>query len=180
MTPEHKQHPEEFAAFTALLHRENVTSYLEIGSKRGGSLWLVARVLPSGSLMVSVDMPYGTANREALCVTIQKIRDERSIRVVSIIGDSHDPKVVEKVRACAPFDVAFIDGDHSFNGVSCDWKNYGPMARIVAFHDISWKRKPREDRIEVPQFWDGIKHGRRWDEIRLDRKNNGIGILWNH
>ncbi len=179
MNPEAKQHPEEFAAFTTLLQREGVTSYLEIGSKRGGSLWLVAAALPPGSLVVSVDKPNGTANHEVLRATIAKIWSALLVLPVSIIGDSTDPKIVANVRALAPFDAVFIDGDHSMSGVESDWMNYGCMGRIVAFHDIAWKRKRGETDIEVPQFWERIKQGRRYEEITLDRQNNGIGVLWN-
>jgi hypothetical protein len=45
---------------SALLQREGVRSYLEIGSKFGGSLWRVANSLPPGSRIVSVDLPNGT------------------------------------------------------------------------------------------------------------------------
>jgi hypothetical protein len=47
-------------AFAPLLVREGVTSYLEVGSKFGGSLWRAANALPKGSRIVSVDLPGGT------------------------------------------------------------------------------------------------------------------------
>ena len=40
------------------------------------------------------------------------------------------------MRQHGPYDLVFIDGDHSPAGVRADWQNYGPMARLVAFHDI--------------------------------------------
>ncbi len=172
------QHPGEFAAFIDVLRRERVTSYLEIGSKFGGSLWLVAKALPVGSLVVSVDRPKTAANSEAsLRSIVDKIWAELPIRAVLIIGNSQDKGTIDKVRSYAPFDACFIDGDHSLEGVRRDWMNYGPMARIVAFHDISWKRVPEDRRIQVPEFWDRVKIGRRYEEIRLDRNNCGIGIL---
>ncbi len=171
------QNLDEFAAFTDILKREGVRSYLEIGSKFGGSLKLAAHALPRGSLLVSVDLP-GKDTAGELLDTCNKIRRELGHRVKLLISDSHDPNTVKWVSGFAPFDAAFIDGDHSFAGIEADWNNYGPMAKIVAFHDISWKREYNDHRIEVPKFWEQIKVGRKHQEIRFDPLNCGIGIIW--
>ncbi|MCP6769556.1 hypothetical protein NL529_32390, partial [Klebsiella pneumoniae] len=51
------QREEEFAWFVDLLTRERIGSYLEIGSKFGASLDRIARSMPKGSRVVSVDLP---------------------------------------------------------------------------------------------------------------------------
>jgi hypothetical protein len=45
------------------------------------------------------------------------------------------------------------------------------MGRIIAFHDIAWKRGPDFDKtpINVPEFWDGIKGGYRHEESNSAR-----------
>jgi len=48
------QNHEELAQFIALLKKENVRSYLEIGSKFGGSLWRIGCALQVKSRLVSV------------------------------------------------------------------------------------------------------------------------------
>jgi hypothetical protein len=99
-----------------------------------------------------------------------------------IWGNSADPKVIEQVRRLGPFDAIFIDADHRLPGVTADWESYGPMGRIVAFHDIAWRRTPEWQgvRIDVPQLWASIKTGFRHEEIVRcpTGKNNGIGVLW--
>ncbi|MCX8006172.1 MAG: class I SAM-dependent methyltransferase [Burkholderiaceae bacterium] len=38
-------------------------------------------------------------------------------------------------------DLLFVDGDHSFEGVSRDWENFSPLLKPgawVAFHDVGW------------------------------------------
>jgi hypothetical protein len=56
------------------------------------------------------------------------------------------------------------------------------MCRLVAFHDIAWRRAPEwvGVRIDVPEFWDSIKGDYRHEEFKFcpTGKNNGIGVLW--
>ena len=53
----------ELEAFIALLQKEEVKSYLEIGGKYGGSLWPIANALPIGSRVVCCDLPQGDTLR---------------------------------------------------------------------------------------------------------------------
>lgn len=183
----------EIAAFAAILTREGVGSYLEIGSKFGGSFWRAANALPKGSRIVSVDMPGGTKAWLDSQASLKECHAElkaRGYETHAIWGNSTDPAVIEQVRALGPFGVALIDADHRWdqtnpepNGVAADFANYGPMANIVAFHDLAWKRAPEwvGTRIDVPEFWASIKGDyQRTEEIILcpTGKNNGIGVLW--
>jgi hypothetical protein len=180
------QDPDEIAAFGALLAGEGVTSYLEVGSKFGGSLWRVANALPIGSRIVSVDMPGGTKawteSRRSLTACVEEL-NRRGYDARVIWGSSFDAAIIDQVRALGPYDAALIDADHRLPGVTQDWNNYGPMARIVAFHDLAWKRATDwvGTRIDVPEFWASIKDDfERTQEIILcpTGKNNGIGVLW--
>lgn len=160
-------------------------SYLEIGSKFGGSLWRVAKAMPVGSLIVAVDLPNGTKlwkqSQASLLACIERLKqDGYNARV--LWGDSTSPKMVDQVLAFAPFDAVLIDANHTLPYVKKDWANYSPMARIVAFHDIAWRRAPDwvGTRIDVPEFWQQVKGGYRHEEVRHcpTGKNNGIGVLW--
>ena len=86
-----------------------------------------------------------------------------------VLGDSHDPKVVEIVRELGPYDFVFIDGDHSYDGVYQDYRNYGPMAKVVAFHDIVYG-KPGHDGAKV--LWQQIKQ----NQCRAEYVRSGLGI----
>lgn len=176
---------EEIDGLADILVQEGVRSYLEIGSKFGGSLLRVAERLPVGSRIVSVDMPKGTKSWPQseidLKAAIAKLR-EKGYDAHLIWGDSTAPAVIEQVRALGPFDAIFIDANHTLPYVEKDWANYGPMARIVAFHDIGWRRGPDWEgcRIDVPEFWDRVKQDHRHQELKFcpTGKNNGIGVLW--
>lgn len=172
------QDTSELVEFLRVVRRENVRSYLEIGSKFGGSLWAVTIAMQAHSRAVSVDLEGRTELKE--CVgKLQKVGYE----VHLIVGDSTDPRVIADVHALGPYDLCLIDANHTEPFVRCDWANYGPMARIVAFHDISYDlgdRPPKPWKIEVPQVWNEIKQDFRHEEIKLcaTKRDNGIGILW--
>lgn len=169
---------QEIDAFCKLLAREGVHSYLEIGSKYGGSLWKVAQALPKGSRLVSLDHNINGPSLEACIAELNAIGyDARLIPLLSF-----DERAINAAKALAPFDALFIDGDHRPPGVWNDWNHYAPLARIVSFHDIGWRRDPSSPKaksIAVPEIWDEIKKPYRHKEIKLDKSgNNGIGVLW--
>lgn len=176
----------EIDALARLFLEEGVRSFLEIGSKFGGSLARLSHTLPAGSRIVSVDLPRGTVawdQSEAELKTVISWLRLLGHDAHLIWGDSTAPQVIEAVRALGPFDAVFIDANHTMPYVRQDWANYGAMARLVAFHDIAWKRAAdwkEGKRIDVPAFWDEIKAGYRHQEFKFcpTGKNNGIGVLW--
>lgn len=175
------QHEAEIAEFIALLNVEGVRSYLEIGSKYGGALWRVGNALPHGSRIVSVDLPWGDRSTEPHLKACIAALQHRGYDASLFLGDSTSAEIIDKVRALGPFDAIFIDANHTEPFVRKDWANYGPMGRIVAFHDIGWI--PREESkgklpIDVPKVWAEIKDAYRFREIRHDKRDNGIGVLW--
>lgn len=55
-------------------------------------------------------------------------------------------------------DFAFIDGDHTYEGVKADFLNYGNLVRpggVIAFHDILPVSEFPD--IQVFRFWQEIK-----------------------
>lgn len=175
----------EIDGFAEILAGENIKSYLEIGSKFGGSLMRVASSLVPGARIVSVDLPKGTKawpqSEAELTAGIAKLRLQ-GFDARLIWGDSTAAEVIAKVQSLGPFDAIFIDANHTMPFIRKDWANYGPMGRIVAFHDIGWRRAPEwvGTRIDVPEFWAEIKTGYRHQELKFcpTGKNNGIGVLW--
>lgn len=185
MNVELMQDEAEIVALADVIRSEGVTSFLEIGSKFGGSLRRIADVMPVGSRVVSVDLPRGTRLwRDSEPALRSVMREFKSFGYDThlIWGRSDDHTVIERVRALGPFDACFIDADHSLKAVTADWETYGPMCRIVAFHDIAWKRQQEwiGTRIYVPELWDELKTKYRHQEIKLDPsgEDNGIGVLW--
>ncbi len=53
-------------------------------------------------------------------------------------GMSNNSDVIEAVRLEAPYDMIFVDGEHSYEGVTEDYNNYYPLVKsggVIAFHD---------------------------------------------
>jgi predicted O-methyltransferase YrrM len=184
------QYRQEIEEFVQLMKDNNIKSYLEIGSMYGGSLWLVSRIMPKGSRIVSVDLPAHNKPHatQSLRDCIAHLKRE-NFDVHLFIGDSTNQDIVKKVQALAPFDAGLIDGNHTLPYVTKDWENYGPMCQIMAFHDINYHR-PKEEidarmrqfpgffAIDVPPFWNKLKNNYRHIEIKHDRRDNGFGVLW--
>jgi hypothetical protein len=181
------QYREEVEAMIAVFKSEGVRSYLEVGCRYGDTFRAVGRALPNGSRCVACDLPGayssdkrpGRKNRHANSwVYLQRAADDLTKHgwpATVIIGNSHHPDTVAKVRALAPFDAVFIDGDHALDGVTADWRNFGPMGRIVAFHDLKGEKSasygPR-------QLFNELKASHRHKVISVDPASCGIGIVW--
>jgi predicted O-methyltransferase YrrM len=123
-----------------LEHAKGAHSALEIGSRYGESIKLIASVMAPGGRVVAVDLPYSDCVDQPdpapfLQKNMQMIANS-GFDAKLFIGNSRHPDVVQGVKSLAPFDFVFIDGDHSEEGVKADWENYGPLGKIVAFHDI--------------------------------------------
>jgi cephalosporin hydroxylase len=176
----------ELEMFVQFVREQGVRRYLEVGAKYGGSLWHVVNAMPKGSIAVAVDLPFTSTFKRPvsepyLQQTVSMLR-QSGYDAHLVLGDSTSFEVINTVRKHAPYDLCFIDANHSEPFVRTDWANYGPMAKIVAFHDISFDMSRNEGKlmpIDVPKVWNEIKADFRHREIRASKKReNGFGILW--
>ena len=174
------QFPQEIQEFIRLLKDSGVKSYLEIGCRHGDTFHAVGRVLPKGSLLVAVDLPGARSGKctggkfpgsdKALHYAASDLK-KRGQNAVVIIGDSHSGEVIKAISKYSPFDAIFIDGDHSFEGVRADWRNYGLMGTLIAFHDI------RAEEKGAASLFNELKQQYKHTEFAFyDR--GGIGVIW--
>lgn len=183
---EPRQNPFEIEELFKRVCELEPRSILEIGTARGGTLYLWTQAAQKDAVIVSVDLPggdFGGAYPLARIPFYQSFA-KYSQKMHLIRDDSHSPETLSQVLDCfsnLPIDFAFIDGDHTYEGVKSDFSLYAPMVKkggIVAFHDIL----PRPDlpEIQVCRFWDEIKSQFDSEEIigpEWTGRKIGIGIL---
>lgn len=170
-------HVKELEYLLALASKSN--SILEIGSRYGEALEMMARRMKTRGKIVSVDLPgvqpWGYPDSErSLKEKIQALKDE-GFDAHIFIADSTDPDTVEAVKALSPFDLVFIDGDHRYEGVKTDWLNYGPMGRVVVFHDIVEHPKDARNAPEVWKLWKEIQGNK--SEYIAPESLMGLGVF---
>lgn len=157
------QNTREFGAVWDLVASRPHARILEIGSLYGGTLWWWGQ-LPKIKTLVAVDLP---SDWEQIRADVIEARTSwpgwfDHLRFVDLQADSRDPgtvTAVEKSLRGSAFDVAFIDGDHTYEGVRADWLAYSPLVRpggLVAFHD-TW---PNGDQCQpgVVAWVDELRH----------------------
>jgi predicted O-methyltransferase YrrM len=159
--PRHRPHdPTEFQRLLEWIQGKE--SLLEIGSRFGYPLVEMAHVLKPGAKVVSVDLPdaegwnppLNTLNH--LRRNVEQLQTE-GYKAHLVVGDSHSQNIIRQVKELGPFEVIFIDGDHTYKGVVDDWINYGPLGQIIIFHDIRRPVPPEDMNVEVWKLWEEIR-----------------------
>lgn len=182
-TIEPRQNPLEIEELYRAVCELSPQRVLEVGTARGGTLYLWTQAATDDATIVSVDLPMGDFGG---AYPVEKVpfyqafaRPGQHLHLLR--KDSHDPQTLAEVRqlfAGGPVDFAFIDGDHTYDGVKADFLDYGPLVRsggMIAFHDIL----PRPDMpsIQVDRFWHELKaQYRTRDIVGTDASGRKIGI----
>lgn len=110
------------------------TSYLEIGTAEGNSLYVLAHAMKPDSHITCVDFGEKHTRPHAQAVIGSLVMDGYDVR--AIMGNSHDKDIIEQATD-RQYDVVLIDAGHSYEDVMADARNYAPLAhKYVFFHDV--------------------------------------------
>ncbi|WP_337190544.1 class I SAM-dependent methyltransferase [Tsuneonella aeria] len=177
----------EITELVRLVRARQPRSVLEIGTARGGTLFLLTESSAPGAHIVSLDLPGGRNGGgypEWKAEIYRKFpRGDRRLSLVR--GDSHLESSRDAVAALAGqdgFDLIMIDADHSYDGVKRDFELYSPLLApggMIVMHDILPNRFDAE--ITVAPFWAEVQrrypHTRELVEDR-DQGVFGIGLVF--
>lgn len=154
-----------------------VRSYLEIGAAAGGTAYIFDRFFDIEK-MVLIDLnDRGRKSEECRRATLE------NVNYSEFIGYSQSKEAIEFVRNLnRTFDVVFIDGDHTYEGVSADVINYSKFVSpggYLIMHDI-WETCPG-----VKIVFDGIKNSGNFASVVefIDHDHwqpCGIGVIKRH
>jgi SAM-dependent methyltransferase len=138
------QYPNQFSKYLCLLLKQNIRSYIEIGCRYGGTYILTTEYLSRfNDLEKSVAVDIIDSPVSYYCLFSPKTHflraDSRSIEFKEFMSSNK-------------FDLIFIDGDHSYEGVKNDYEISKNSGNIFVFHDIVNDVCPG-----VVQFWNELK-----------------------
>jgi hypothetical protein len=177
---------EEIAGLLAILGKRRIKRFMEIGTAKGGTLFLFCKTFGSGASGISVDLPngkFGGGYPEYRIPLYQSFAGNgQSLHLLR--ANSHDPSTLEKAKGLlgkAELDFLFIDGDHTYEGVKRDFELYSPFVKkggIIAMHDIA--AHPPKLNCHVDEFWKEAKRKYKSKELIHDRKQGwgGIGVIY--
>jgi predicted O-methyltransferase YrrM len=139
----------EMVAFMSHVQREQPRRVLEIGTYKGGTLYLLAWASAPNARLLSLDIP-------GLRTFAHGRQHVDAWRVDSSATQTRD--AVHAFFGHDPVDLLFIDGGHAYEAVTRDFELYAPLIRPggrIAFHDIV--DGPSHLVGQVPRFWQEVK-----------------------
>jgi len=182
------QNRKEIERLAEIVRTRQPKRVLEIGTARGGTLFLFSQNAAPDALIVSLDLPFGINGggypewKKPVYQAFAKPDQE----LILIRGDSHSEeskREVIKRAGEAPFDLIMIDADHRYEGVKRDFELYAPLVAsdgIIVMHDVLPNRFDAE--IQVDRFWEEVQAQFRTEMIvdDPDQGNMGIGLVFDY
>lgn len=175
----------ELLEFASLVQERRPKALIEIGTRNGGTFFMLCRLAHPRAKVISLDLPGGQFGGGYTIFQAPVINHmKRSGQQLQLLRkDSHDPATQARVVNAlgdTRLDLLFIDGDHTYDGVKRDFEMYSPLVApggLIAFHDIV--DTANED-CHVNRFWSEVKTRYPHREIIEDARQGwgGIGVLF--
>ena len=148
----------EFTSLLGILQQNPPKTILEIGTARGGTLFMLTRVATEDATIVSLDLPQGPfgGGYDEFKIPLYSSFARPKQKLHLLRADSHTDASLQAVTerfGGRTIDFLFIDGDHTYEGVRHDFEMYSPLVTnggYVAFHDTVYAEG-------VKKFWTEVK-----------------------
>jgi cephalosporin hydroxylase len=171
------QYPAQFSKYLVYLSGKQIRTYLEIGCRHGGTFIITAEYLKRFNhlqVACALDIEDSAIMRE-----YKRTQSGVAYALISSLSDE-GKRLIQEMR----WDLALIDGDHSYEACSADYETVRDHARLIALHDIVSDACPG-----VKQLWQELKRAvpllRREEFVdqyenvvsRTGRKFLGMGVV---
>lgn len=160
----------EFTELLKYMQTKQIKSVLEIGCYDGGT---AAGFLAIGCDVVSVDI----AKRPRVSELETTYSNYHFFKGTSEEYVSALQSGTENSRR---FDMAFIDGDHTYDWASRDYRAVRSLVSdggLIVFHDIVDSPHHRKNNCEVYKLWEELKQKHKYVEFLSGDIWGGIGVI---
>ena len=180
----------ELSPLISLLKRRRLRNIVEIGTARGGTLYVWCRVAEPDALIVSIDLPGGPFGGGYTMKDMKTFRryKRKHQKLCFLRLDSHKHSTVRELKQKLQgqeIDLLFIDGDHTYSGVKRDFQLYAPLVKrngLIVLHDILYH--PKIPPCKVNKFWSEVKRRFPYKEFKKPQEKwgwgqwGGLGVLY--
>jgi len=171
------QYPKQFSKYLVWLSDQKIQSYLEIGTRFGGTFLVTVAYL---SRFNEIKAAAGVDLVESSDLTLFSQQNPEFKYLVA----STESKEFAELIASRKWDLVFVDGDHSNPIFQSDWELAKKNSRLVALHDIVstgcqhvvdlWQSlKPQYKNVEFTDQYTEVLN-------RTGKKYLGIGVVETH
>jgi hypothetical protein len=142
------QYPNQFSKYLCKISEYNINSYLEIGVRHGGTFIITVEYL---NRFNKINKAIGIDIADNVSLDDYKEKYNNSIEFYKIGSNTSIFK--NYIKESSGFDLALIDGDHTYWGVRGDFEALQDHVNMFVFHDISNFACP-----DVNDFWTELKY----------------------